>query len=1037
MKKVSIFSIFIFLTYISFAQTTPWQALGPIKFPINNVGQINGMGRTTQLKFHPTNPSIIYAASASGGLWKSIDTGNNWSLLGTDTFQRTKLASICIDYTNDNILYLGSGDPNYFTVGSGIYKSTNGGITWNLSNANIGNRMALEIIMSPLDHNTIIAATNDGIWKTTDAGLTWTQKQTGRFLDMQIKPNSTSTTLYAVTNSQFYYSNDMGETWIQTTSGITIFPDLGDGPGSRLAVSKADSSIVYLLMLNNGGSIFKSTNSGVDFSLVRSVPDTSIVGYNIDDPGQGNYNMSFCASQTDPNELYVNCHCIWRSLNGGVNFEKLTSWPFIVHTDMHHSIFSPYFPNWQYNANDGGIWLSKDKGVSWKPINEGFQTMEFYHAAQSPTRDFVIGGTQDNGGVYYHNNKWYTYQGGDVTTQFFVDYTSRQNAYQAENGFRRSNLFGGYDSTYLPSIVQGNDVLMLFSNEDENLAFATKNEIYKTTNLSNTTPTWSQITTINKNIKSISFNPNDKSIIYFVTNDSKVWRMNGANTSTPTYYNISATPGSSSLFASIAITKLDSGVIYMSCGNRMYKSTNSGIVWTNISGTLPLVNIIKVIHDESSFDESIYIATARGVYYRNNTMTDWQLYNKGLPRIADIRDFLIFDDGSINRSLRVAYFGRGVFKGPLNFTNTCGHINNLTASMIGNNVQLNWTENVNTTIAYRRTDEVKWNTVNAGTTNTFLLSGLNGCDEYEIRVRKNCGSDSSFWSASVFIQTNPYPLPAIWTKNDIGAVGLAGSVCYDAIRQSYTVDGSGDDIWGSNDQFYFVHTPFTGNIEASCRVTKIDNNYGWAKAGIMIRESLDTDSRQSMVCLTPGNGVANQYRQNTGGGSGNENIGNINAPVFIKINRVDTVISTYYSFDEISWILINQDTFNISDSAYIGLFSCSHENDKLHTAVFDKVKFSNHPTLSIEEQNATTNFDFSIYPNPASDQFTIQLLSKNNNDYMINILDMSGKVVFYQKWNIASNISTKTIDTNKLASGLYMVLIQNESEQLVKKLVIR
>jgi hypothetical protein len=56
---------------------------------------------------------------------------------------------------------------------------------------------------------------------------------------------------------------------------------------------------------------------------------------------------------------------------------------------------------------------------------------------------------------------------------------------------------------------------------------------------------------------------------------------------------------------------------------------------------------------------------------------------------------------------------------------------------------------------------------------------------------------------------------------------------------------------------------------------------------------------------------------------------------------------------------------------------------------------------------------------------------------MINILDMSGKVVFYQKWNIASNISTKTIDTNKLASGLYMVLIQNESEQLVKKLVIR
>lgn len=1037
MRKIYIFSLCLICNLVAFSQTTPWQCLGPVKFPINKVGQINGMGRTTQLKFHPTNPAIIFATSASGGLWKTIDTGNTWQVLGTDTFPRTKLASICIDYTNDNILYLGSGDPNYFSTNTGIYKSTNGGITWALSNTNIGNRMALELLMSPLNHNELIAATNDGIWKSIDAGATWTQKRTGRFLDMKFKPNATTSTLYAVTNTQFFTSVDMGETWTETTSGISIFPDLGDGPGSRLAITKADSNLVYLLMLNNGGSIFKSTNSGSSFSLVRSVPDTSIVGYQIDASGQGNYNMSFCASQTDPNELYVNCHCIWRSLNGGVYFEKLTNWPSIVHTDMHCSVFSPYFPTYLYNANDGGIWLSKDKGVSWKPMNDGFSTMEFYHAAQSPTRNYVIGGTQDNGGVYYYRNNWYTYQGGDVGTQFFIDYSARQQEYQCENGFHRSNLFGGYDSTYLASNVQGNDVLMLFKPEDENLGFATKTEIYKTTNLQSSIPVWTAITSINKSIKAITYNPIDKNIIYFVTNDNKVWRMNNATGTTPTYFNISATPAGTSLYASIAITNLDTGIIYMSCGNRVFKSINSGTTWTAISGTLPLVNIISILHDQSSFDESIYLATARGVYYRNNTMTDWQLFNKGLPTIADIRDMIMFDDGSINRCLRVSYFGRGVFTIPLQFNNTCAYINGLTASMSGNNVNLRWTENVNTTIAYRRTADVMWNYVNAGTTNSYLLAGLNGCEEYEIRVRKNCGTDSSFWSTSVYINTNPYPLPVIWTKEDIGAVGLAGSVCYDDISKSYTVEGSGDDVWGNNDQFYFVHTPFSGNLEASCRVTYLENSYGWAKSGLMIRESLNTDSKQSMVCLTPGNGVANQYRQNTAAGSSNVNLNRFNAPIYIRITRIDSVISTYYSFDESSWIEIHTDTFSMSDNAYIGMFSCSHENDNLHTAVFDHLKLSNHPTLSIPTVNPVADFDFNIYPNPASESCTIQLVSKAFKTYTVRIMDASGRIQMTQNLSTNSNVESITMNTSKLASGLYTVVLENESSRVVKKLVIK
>lgn len=1028
--------VFIANANISNAQTYPWSPLGPVLFPTNNSGQINGMGRTTQLKFHATNPAIIYATSASGGLWKSTDTGHYWNVLGTDTFARTKLASVCINYLNDKTIYLGTGDPNYYSTSSGIWKSVDGGVSWFLSNTNIGNRMAVEIIMSKQDTNVLVAATNNGIWKSTNAGATWVQKATGAFLDMKQKPHAASVTLYATTATQFYYSNDFGETWTLTSSGITILPDLGDGPGSRIAVTPADSNQVYLLMLNNGGALFKSNNSGVDFSVLRNNPDTNIVGYDYDQSGQGDYNMSFCVSPTDTNEIYVNCHCIWRSLSNGKYFKRLTHWSKIVHTDMHCSVFSPFFPSWQYNANDGGIWISKDSGISWKSINDGYGTTEFYQAAQSPTRNYIIGGTQDNGGIYYHNGSWYTYQGGDVTTRFFIDRTNHHMEYQCENGFRRSNLFGGYDSTYLHSSVLNNDVRMVFDRYNDQRAYATKNEVYRTNNLSDVAPTWTAITTVNRLIKAICPNPLDSNILYFVTSDSKVWRIDNACGASPIVTQISTTPTTTSLNASIAIINPDTQFIYLSCGNRMYRSDNSGASWTNISGILPLVNIIDIINDERAFDESVYIATARGVYYKNNTMSDWSKITRGLPSIADIRNVMLFDDGSVNRALRVSFFGRGIFTMPLQYVPTCATPTALNASLIGNSIRVTWAENVNTDIAYRRTQDAAWTIQPAGTTTSFLLNGLNGCDEYEIRIRKMCSVDSSLWSSSVFISTPDYPLPIIWTKHDIGPVGLTGSVCYDDIRKSYSVEGSGDDIWGRSDEYYFVHTPCVGNIEASCRVSYLENSYGWAKSGIMIRETLDPDSKHSMVCLTPGNGVANQYRINTGDNSGNENIDGIRTPVYIKIVRHSDTISTYYSFDELAWTFIYEDVFAMSDSAYVGLFSCSHENDNLHTAVFDKVKLSNHPTLQVKDLVSSNNSYWNVYPNPAKEKVTIELNGMQNQNVQIRLYNNTGSQIIQRTIQVLHTTEQLLLVLPNLAPGLYIMEVNNEFNKSYKKIII-
>jgi hypothetical protein len=98
-----------------------WKLTGPVNFPTNKSGQVNGMGRVSQIVFHPTDPNKMYAASASGGLYISSDGAKTWQVTGTDKLPAMSCASVCVDHTNDKIIYLGSGDANYYGNAFGIW----------------------------------------------------------------------------------------------------------------------------------------------------------------------------------------------------------------------------------------------------------------------------------------------------------------------------------------------------------------------------------------------------------------------------------------------------------------------------------------------------------------------------------------------------------------------------------------------------------------------------------------------------------------------------------------------------------------------------------------------------------------------------------------------------------------------------------------------------------------------------------------------------------------------------------------------------
>jgi hypothetical protein len=179
------------------------------------------------------------------------------------------------------------------------------------------------------------------------------------------------------------------------------------------------------------------------------------------------------------------------------------------------------------------------------------------------------------------------------------------------------------------------------------------------------------------------------------------------------------------------------------------------------------------------------------------------------------------------------------------------------------------------------------------------------------------------------------PLSPPWSSQDIGALGGSGAAGFDGT--TFTGIGSGADISGTSDAFRFIYQPLSGNGAIIARVVTQENTSAWAKAGVMIRETLNANSKHAMVVVTPGNGVALQYRTTTGGSSGNVNTGGPVAPYWVQLVRSGNTFSGYLSPDGVSWTLVGSVTVSMGTDVYIGLAVTAHNNSLLDTATFDNV----------------------------------------------------------------------------------------------------
>ncbi|MGB0428878.1 MAG: T9SS type A sorting domain-containing protein [Bacteroidia bacterium] len=630
-----------------------WLELGP--FTAKDI--YRGVGRINCLAFHPTDSNIMWAGAPYGGVWKTIDYGNTWTCL-TDNLPSFGVSAIAVDPNNTDILYVGTGDGETGrNPGFGVWKSTDGGITWQQKNSNMGNVIVNDILIYADDSEELIVATSVGIYKTLNGGDFWIEGQRNNMRELRFKPNDYNV-VYAVSTGQFYRSEDRGRSWTFIRTPRAAAPRL------CMAVSKAEPNSVWLV---SEQVIFKSTEAGENLEVLYLEEGERDLG------AQSWYNTACDVSPLNANTIYQGHVPTYVATDSITNWERLRG----IHSDVHYMRHSP-LTNRLWIAGDGGIVSLNDDGKSFtEHTNMGIS--EIYEMGQHPKlNDHLLNGYQDCGSKYFVGNTWKDRVGADGMDCVF-DQNNPDNYFTTiQYGDIRRHI-GGPDGkvSNFPD-PQGNTQAtrgpwvspIWVDLNDNSTLYTAQHSIYRYQNCWENSPKKERWQKIDKGLPSsgeyteIEQNEADNNIFY-VLNGSFLYRTQNMHVDTPVWESLADNYQRTSQLLDVETSTRDKNEVYVSMNKRVIVSKDGGATFEERSDGLPELPIYSLQLDPIS--GHLYAGTDVGVYVLPNGQSVWRSFSQGLSLSAPVYEIEIFYDENNhdNSIIKAATFGRGMWESPL------------------------------------------------------------------------------------------------------------------------------------------------------------------------------------------------------------------------------------------------------------------------------------------------------------------------------------------------------------------------------------
>ena len=649
-----------------------------------NNGFAAGRVRAIMVDSNDVTRKTVFIGGVDGGLWKTTDITTapaNWTLVN-DYLSNLAVSAICQDprpgFTN--IMYFCTGE-SYYNIdavsGNGVFKSTDGGVTWNnlasTSNFVNGTRILCDYL-----GNIYLATRGNGLLRSTAAsgGAAWTNiTPTGLvtdICDLEISTTASAGRLHLVTgifNSQAYRFTDIPatvgvNTW---TAPTTVFPSF-----ANRAEIACKGTTLYALPANGADqvpTVYKSTDGGANWAATGGQPSATWAS------GQGWYALAVDINPANINECIIGGLDSWKTSNGGTSWTQISTWvgsaaaSQYVHADIHKILWYDGGNKLIYGC-DGGIHYSSDKGITIRDRNQGLRIKQFYSCAIHPTTtNYFLAGAQDNG-VHQFNNAGLSNSvevtGGDGG---YVAIDQNQPQFQfgsyVYNIYRRSTNGGANWSTVNFSSSAGQFINPFDYDNTANIMYCGDVAAsYRrwTDPQTGSTSAVVGISNLIGSVTAVSVSPFTANRVYFGTSSGKVMQVDAANT----IATASAGTDRSTGLPNGTISCINQGTsdnnlmaVYSNYGiNNIWISTNGGTSWVACDGNLPDMPVRWAMFYPGDNTKAI-IATETGVWETNlinGAATIWAA-NISFPSVrTDMLEYRALDG-----TIAAATHGRGLW----------------------------------------------------------------------------------------------------------------------------------------------------------------------------------------------------------------------------------------------------------------------------------------------------------------------------------------------------------------------------------------